>query len=99
MHIGKILVLYNVKTKKEVLVVARNDSIPSDVSLPLDSIYSVCCSSDNKLALAEYPPIPKVVICQYPDLQVLTTLIGRCNIISMTYVSSVVEGFYRRRVP
>lgn len=78
-HIGKTLVFHNVRTKEEVIVVVGNESVPSDVGLPLDGVGSVCCGPDNLLALAEHPPMAKVVICKYPDLEVFATLIGKCQ--------------------
>lgn len=78
-HIGKTLIFHNVKTKEDVILVAGNDFSPSNINLPVDSIRSVCCSPDNKLALTEHLPTVKVIICQYPDLEVLATLIGMCQ--------------------
>lgn len=79
-NIGKTLVFHNVRTKEEVLVVVGDDSTPSEVSLPLDSVFCpVSCGPNNMLAFAEHPPKAKVVICKYPNLKVMATLIGKCR--------------------
>jgi len=68
-----------VATQKEDIVVVggKNCTPAGGDSLPLDGIGCVdCCNSMDLLALAEQPPIAKVVICRYADLKVLATLIG-----------------------
>ncbi|VVC42480.1 WD40/YVTN repeat-like-containing domain,WD40-repeat-containing domain [Cinara cedri] len=90
-HIGKTLVFHNVRTKEDVLVVVGDDSTPSEVSLPLDSVGFVSCGPDNILALAEHPPLAKVVICKYPDLEVSATLVDSSS--STPYKSINLLGF------
>ncbi|VVC45646.1 Hypothetical protein CINCED_3A007876 [Cinara cedri] len=90
-QIGKTLVFHNVRTGEDVLVVVGNDSTPSDVNLPLDSVGFVSCGPDNILALAEHPPLAKVAICKYPDLEVLATLVDSSS--SAAYKSITLLGF------
>lgn len=76
----KTLMFYNVKTQKEdIIIVGGNKSTPSvsDYNLPLHSIGCVECCGTNLLAFTEEPPIVKIVVCRYPDLKILATLIGK----------------------
>lgn len=77
-HVEKALIFYNVKTRKEdILVVGGRKSTPEgDNTLNLDGIGCIDCCDIDLLALSEQPPIAKVIICRYPDLKVLATLIG-----------------------
>jgi len=76
---GMSLIFYDVCTQKEnILIVDSKDNGEND--LPLNSIGCVDCCDIDLLALAEQPPIPKVVICLYPELKVLATLIGMYEI-------------------
>lgn len=80
-HAEKILIFYNVKTQKEdILIVGEDKSIPinRDYHLPFESINCVDCCGADLLAFTEQPPLAyKVVICHYPDMKVLATLIGK----------------------
>lgn len=88
----KTFIFYNVKTLEEdILMVGKNKSIPvnGDYYLPFDSINCVDCCGKDLLAFTEHPPIAyKVVICRYPDLKVLTTLIGKYQIFKNILVKS-----------
>jgi len=78
-HVGKTLIFYNVKTQNEdILVVGGKKSTPSGGDrLPLDGIGCVGCCKTDLLALAEPLPISKVIVCRFPDLKVLATLVGK----------------------
>jgi hypothetical protein len=82
-HVGKMLLFYNVKTQKEnILIVSGNKIVPSVDDgnlniLPLDGVACVGCCGIDLLALAEQPPISKVIVCRYPDFKVLVTFIGK----------------------
>lgn len=79
-RVENTLIFYNVGTKKEdIFLAGGNKSTPTngDIIIPLDGIGCVDCCGIDLLALAEQPPIAKVVICRYPDLKVLSTLIGK----------------------
>jgi len=67
--------------KEDVVVAGGSESTPADGgSLPLDGIGCVdCCSGMDLLALAEQPPVAKVVVCRYSDRKVLATLVGECE--------------------
>lgn len=78
-RVGKTLIFYDGNTQKEEILIVGSKSIPgggSDDDLHLEGIGCVDCCDTDLLALAEHPPISKVVICSYPDLKVLATLIG-----------------------
>lgn len=72
---GNSLIFYDVCTQKENILIVDSRS-DEEHDLPLKSIGCVDCCDIDLLALAEQPPIPKVVICLYPDLKVLSTLVG-----------------------
>lgn len=81
-HAGKMLLFYNVKTQKENILIVSGNKIPSVGNgnlntLPLDGVACVGCCGIDLLALAEQPPISKVIVCRYPDLKVLVTFIGK----------------------
>lgn len=79
-RVEKTLIFYNVGTQKEdIFLASGNKSIPADgdIIIPLDGIGCVNCCGIDLLAIAEQPPMAKVVICRYPDLKVLSTLIGK----------------------
>lgn len=78
-HVGKTLIFHNVRTQKDdFLTVGGNKSTPTGGDgLFLDGIGCVDCCGIDLLALAEQPPIAKVVICRYPNFKVLETLIGK----------------------
>lgn len=80
-HVEKTLIFYNVKTQKEdLLVVGGKPSTPAGgAGLTLDGIGCVDCCGIDLLALAEQPPVAKVIVCRYPDLKVLATLVGKLN--------------------
>jgi len=77
---GKTLIFYDVGTQKEDILIVGSKSSPNsgdgEHDLPLESIGCVDCCDIDLLALAEQPPVPKVVICSYPELKVLATLNG-----------------------
>lgn len=77
---GETIIFYNVDTQKEDILIVGNKSFPNSgdgkYELPLEGIGCIDCCDIDLLALAEQPPIPKVVICSYPELKVLATLIG-----------------------
>jgi len=77
---GKTLIFYDVGTQKEDILIVGSKSSPNsgdgEHDLPLESIGCVDCCDIDLLALSEQPPIPKVVICLYPELKVLATLNG-----------------------
>lgn len=79
-RVGKTLIFYDGNTQKEEILIVGSKSIPGgggDDDLHLEGIGCVDCCDTDLLALAEHPPISKVVICSYPDLKVLATLIGK----------------------
>jgi len=77
---GKTIIFYDVVTKKEDILIVGSKSFQNSSGtkheLPLEGIGCVDCCEIDLLALAEQPPISKVVICSYPELKVLATLIG-----------------------
>jgi len=75
---GETIIFYDVDTQKEDILIVGNKSNSGDgkYELPLEGIGCIDCCEIDLLALAEQPPIPKVVICSYPELKVLATLIG-----------------------
>lgn len=75
---GKTVIIYDVKTQKENILVIGGSTLNPDNggSLPLNGIGCVDCCGKDLLALAEHPPMSKVIVCLYPDLKVLATLIG-----------------------
>lgn len=87
-RVEKALIFYNVETKKEdILLVGKGKSTPSGGdSLNLDGISCIDCCGIDLLALAEQPPTAKVIICRYPDLKVLGTLIGLYEIYIGDYI-------------
>lgn len=94
-RVEKTLIFHDVGTRKEDIVVAGgNASTPAGGnSLPLDGIGCVdCCSSMDLLALAEQPPVAKVVICRYSDRKVLATLIGECKLLG-EFEKNNLDGF------
>lgn len=78
MHVENTLTFFNVKTREEnILIVGDSRSTPDGGgALRLNGISCVDCCGIDLLALAEQPPAAKVIICRYPDLKVLATLIG-----------------------
>lgn len=78
-HVGKTLIFHNVRTQKDdFLTVGENKSTPTGGDgLFLDGVGCVDCCGIDLLALAEQPPIAKVVVCRYPNLKVLETLTGK----------------------
>lgn len=76
---GKTLLFHNVRTQNDdVVVVGANTQTPfsGDNPIPLNGVTCVSCQGTDVLALADQQPTAKVVICRYPDLKVLVTLIG-----------------------
>lgn len=87
LRVENTLLFHNVKTQKEeLLVVGGDDKSPlaagDKFPLLLDGIGCVDCCGTDLLALSEHSPSAKVVICRYPDMKVLATLIGK----SETYI-------------
>lgn len=77
---GTTLIFHNVITHKENVFCAGVDaSTPTGGgdSLSLDGIGCVDCNGKGLLALAEQPPISKVIVCRYPDMALLATLTGK----------------------
>lgn len=75
-----MLIFYNVITQNEnILFAGRDKSTPigDGDSLSLDGIGCVDCNGTDLLALAEQPPKAKVIVYRYPDMTLLTTLIGK----------------------
>ncbi|XP_060835448.1 cilia- and flagella-associated protein 43 isoform X2 [Rhopalosiphum padi] len=77
-HVEKTLIFYDTNTQKEDILIVGSKSTPgsgADDNLYLEGIGCFDCCEIDLLALAEHPPISKVVICLYPALKVLATLI------------------------
>uniref|UniRef100_A0A2S2PQN4 Uncharacterized protein n=1 Tax=Schizaphis graminum TaxID=13262 RepID=A0A2S2PQN4_SCHGA len=77
-HVEKTLIFYDTNTQKEDILIVGSKSTPGsggDDNLYLEGIGCFDCCEIDLLALAEHPPISKVVICLYPALKVLATLI------------------------
>jgi len=85
-----------VNTQKEDILIVGSKSTPgaagSNDDIHLEGIGCFDCCDINLLALAEHSPISKVVICLYPELKVLATLIGKYGIynIIIHYMSILV---------
>jgi hypothetical protein len=82
-HVEKTLIFYDTNTQKEDILIVGSKSTPgsgADDNLCLEGIGCFDCCEIDLLALAEHPPISKVVICLYPALKVLATLIGKYGI-------------------
>ncbi|CAI6348650.1 unnamed protein product [Macrosiphum euphorbiae] len=83
-RVGKTLIFYDGNTQKEDILIVGSKSTPGgggDDDLHLEGIGCVDCCDTDLLALAEHPPISKVVICLYPDLKVLATLVdSSCSV-------------------
>lgn len=78
--VGKTLIFFDGNTQKEDILIVGSKSTPgisSNDDLHLEGIGCVDCCDIDLLALAEHPPISKVVICSYPDLKVLASLVGK----------------------
>lgn len=82
-HVEKTLIFYDTNTQKEDILIVGSKSTPGsggDDNLCLEGIGCFDYCDIDLVALAEHPPISKVVICLYPDLKVLATLIGKHGI-------------------
>lgn len=87
LRVENTLLFYNVKTQEEELLVVGRDnkdysSPVADDKIPLflDGIGCVGCSDTGLLALSEREPSAKVVVCRYPNIKVLATLIGKSEL-------------------
>ncbi|XP_050433883.1 cilia- and flagella-associated protein 43 [Adelges cooleyi] len=71
MTIGKTFMFYDLKTHKQELV-----TVGVKNGLPINSIGCLdCCSEDvDVVAVADKPPMRKVIVFRYPDMKVLSTL-------------------------